>query len=106
MSNFDPTDVNRQERDKQSRELDARLKRETEEADVRWLMGCKQGRRIVWRQLERTGVFRLSYAQGDAMATAFNEGKRNTGLQLLAQVHALCPEQYPLMVQEANDADD
>lgn len=106
MSNFDPMDTHRQEQERESRELDARLKRETEEADIRWLMSCKQGRRIVWRLLESAGVYRLSYVQSDALTTAFNEGKRNGGLKLMAQVHALCPELYPVMVKEAHDADD
>jgi len=83
-----------------------RLARETEQADYRWLMATAQGRRIVWRMLERAGVFRSSFSS-DAMAMAFNEGNRNSGLALLATVNSLAPAEYIKMMQEAkNDTDD
>jgi hypothetical protein len=103
MSN-DPTDLRGQERARADAELNARLARETEEGDIKWLMSSKRGRRIMWRLLDRAGVFRLSF-NTNAMAMAFAEGNRNEGLRLLSQVHALCPEIYPVMVKEnANDA--
>lgn len=103
MSN-DPTDLRGQERARADAELKARLARETEEGDIKWFMSSKRGRRIVWRLLDRAGVFRLSF-NTNAMAMAFAEGNRNEGLRLLSQVHALCPELYPVMVKEnANDA--
>ena len=75
-----------------------------EEADdFKWLLSSRRGRRIVWRQLERTGVFRSSF-NNNSMAMAFAEGNRNLGLQMVAQVHALRPDAYALMVTEnAND---
>jgi len=42
--------------------LKARLRRETEEADYKWLMSSKQGRRIVWRMLEQSGIYRSSFS--------------------------------------------
>ena len=65
-------------------------------------MGSKRGRRIVWRFLDRAGVFRLSF-NTNAMTMAFAEGNRNEGLRILAQIHALCPELYTTMVKETND---
>lgn len=62
-----------------------------------WLMSGPRGRRIVWRALERAGVFRTSYSS-DALAMAFAEGARNEGLRLLAAVQHL-PE-YSLMAPE------
>lgn len=103
MSNYDPLDVRGQERAKADKDLRDRLSRENEEADLKWLMGTKRGRRIVWRLLDRAGVFRLSF-NTNAMQMAFAEGNRNEGLRTLAQIHALCPELYPVMVKEqAND---
>ena len=56
--------------------------------------------------LERAGVFRSSFSS-DAMAMAFNEGNRNSGLALLATVNSLAPAEYIKMMQEANnDTDD
>jgi hypothetical protein len=78
------------------------MTRETEESDFKWLMGRKQGRRIVWRQLERAGVFKLSF-NTNAMQMAFAEGNRNEGLRVLDLIHRLTPELYPVMVKESNE---
>ena len=102
MSDHDPLDIRGQERAKADKASRERLDREAEEGDIRWLMGSKRGRRLVWRLLDRAGVFRLSF-NSNSMTMAFNEGMRNEGLRILAQVHALCPELYPTMVKEANE---
>lgn len=99
MSNHDPLDVRGQERAKADKDLRDKLARDTEEADLKWLMGSKRGRRIVWRLLDRAGVFRLSF-NTNAMQMAFAEGNRNEGLRTLAQIHTHCPELYPVMVKE------
>ncbi len=99
MSNYDPTDIRSLERAQAEKELAAKQTKDSEEADFKWLMGSKRGRRIVWRQLDRAGVFRLSF-NTNAMAMAFAEGNRNEGLRIIAQIHTLCPELYTLMVKE------
>ena len=53
MSNYDPTDIRSQERAKADSDLRNKLAKDTEEADLKWLMGSKRGRRIVWRLLAR-----------------------------------------------------
>lgn len=100
MSNYDPLDIRGQERTKADKDLREKLTRESEEADLKWLMGSKRGRRILWRSLDRAGVFRLSF-NTNAMQMAFAEGNRNEGLRTLALIHSLCPELYPVMVREA-----
>jgi hypothetical protein len=80
----------------------AKREREVEEADLKWLMNTKLGRRIVWRLLERAGVFRLSFSS-DALAMAFSEGRRNEGLHILARINELCPDLYATMTKELND---
>ncbi len=96
---YDPIDLRGQQADK--READARKKvvRDGEIADVKWLMSSRRGRRILWRLLELSGPFRLSF-DSNAMKMAFNEGNRNLGNQLLNEVMTLCPELYPVMVKE------
>lgn len=100
----DPTDIRAQERAKAQASQHAKNARDTEEADVKWLMGSKRGRRIVWRLLDQAGVFRLSF-NTNAMQMAFNEGGRNAGLRLLGLINATCPELYQTMITE-QQADD
>jgi len=101
MSNFDPLDLRGQERAKEQSDERNKLAIDQEKDDFKWLMGSKRGRRIVWRLLERTGVFRTSFTGNSE--TFFREGQRNVGLMLMAQIHEVCPDQYALMLKEQND---
>ena len=102
MSNYDPLDLRGQEAKKADNDLHERMTRESEEADLQWLMSSKRGRRIVWRLLDRAGVFRLSF-NTNAMSMAFSEGNRNEGLRILGLIHTICPNLYPTMVKEAKN---
>ena len=102
MSSYDPTDIRSQERAKSEQEQRSKLAKDTEESDLKWLMGSKRGRRIVWRQLEQAGVFRLSF-NTNAMQMAFNEGNRNNGNRLLAQINEVNPDAFTLMLKEAKE---
>lgn len=97
---YDPLDITSQGRTKADRETRGKLVRETEAEDIKWLMGSKHGRRIVWRLLEQAGVFRLSF-NTNSMTMAFNEGQRSSGNRILALVNAHCPDLYPVMAKEA-----
>jgi hypothetical protein len=99
VTNYDPLDLRGQEKAKADRELRERIARENEENDVKWLMSSKRGRRIVWRLMDRAGVFRSSF-NTNSMSMAFAEGNRNYGLQLLGIIHTQCPELYPVMMKE------
>jgi hypothetical protein len=102
MSNYDPLDLKGIERQKEDREVTNRAERESEEADIKWLMSSKRGRRVMWRLLDQAGVFRLSF-NTNAMSMAFAEGNRNYGLRALTLIHSLCPELYPTMLKEQKD---
>lgn len=102
MSNHDPFDQRSQERAKADADTRSKLAQQSEEADVKWLMASKRGRRIVWRLLDQSGVFRLSFST-NAMQMAFAEGNRNFGNRILALIHAQSPELYPVMVREATN---
>ena len=78
-------------------------RRQRDEA-LRWLMSDQRGRRFVWNLLGKAGVFRSSMA-GSAELTAFNEGRRDIGLALLADVTRLSPENYTLMQSEQTVSD-
>ncbi len=79
----------------------AQRKREIE--DFKWLVAHKQGRRILWRLLSMTGVFTSSMT-GNSQ-TFFNEGRRDIGLQLMAEVNEHSLEAFVQMMKEAK-ADD
>jgi hypothetical protein len=99
----DPTDLRGQEAEKRQADARRRVVRENEVADIKWVMSSKKGRRLMWRWLGISGVFRLSFDQ-NAMRMAFNEGNRNLGLQLLTEVMDLCPEMFPVMEKEQREA--
>lgn len=103
MSNYDPTDIQSQDRSKARKAERSKLEQDNEVADLKWLMGTKQGRRIIWRQLDRAGVYRLSF-NTNAMTMAFAEGNRNEGLRTVAMINANCPDLYTMMVKENSNA--
>jgi hypothetical protein len=99
MSQIDPLDLTGQERTQQERLTREQLAAKREREDLIWLLKDRRGRRFVWRQLVDAGVFVTSF-NTNSMQMAFNEGKRNQGLKLLAQVQTVCPEFYTDMVKE------
>lgn len=101
MSQFDPLDLRGQERAKEQSDERTKLALQNEQDDFKWLMSSKRGRRIVWRLLERTGVYRSSFTGNSE--TFFREGQRNVGLMLMAQINEFCPDQYALMLKESHD---
>lgn len=102
VSTYDPTDLRKQEVDREAEATRLRLAAEVEELDVKWLMGSKRGRRIMWRLLEQAGVFQLSF-DTNAMRMAFNEGNRNFGNRTLKLIYGTCPELFAVMLKESND---
>lgn len=99
MRPFDPTDTQASEDTRAAQAEQARIAAQQEVDDIKWLMGSKRGRRIVWRQLTQAQVFRTSYAP-NAMDMAMAEGRKQEGYRLLALVHAAAPTLYPTMVGE------
>jgi hypothetical protein len=102
MSDHDPLDTSSLDKARKDSGAKEKLALQTEAEDVKWLMSSKRGRRILWRQLERAGVFKLSF-NTNSMTMAFAEGARNEGLRLLASIHRHCPDLYPTMLKEANE---
>jgi hypothetical protein len=98
-TDFDPLDTEQQTTNTTKAAKAKKLAIQQQEADFLWLMRDERGRRIVWRQLAEAGVFLQSF-NPDAMTMAFKEGRRAAGLQLLTQVHVLCPDLYTTMMKE------
>jgi hypothetical protein len=68
-------------------------------AQYQWLMSNKQGRSLMYMQLGRAGIWRSSFST-DALAMAFAEGQRQTGLLLLSDLQTFCPDLCVQMMQE------
>ena len=99
MDDLDSLDTEQQDAAREASDAKKELAQQQTAADFLWLMRDVRGRRIVWRQLSDAGVFQQSF-NPDAMTMAFKEGRRASGLQLLGQVHTLCPDLYTTMMKE------
>ena len=95
----DPTDVAALDERRIAREKQARIDSIEERGEFVWLMSSKRGRRIVWRLLEKAGVYRSSFS-AEPGVMAFQEGQRNIGLMIVAQIHAAAPGSYVRMIEE------
>lgn len=102
MNHLDPTDIQGQERAVADASGRAHAAQRIEIDDLKWLLSNKRGRRFVFRLLERAGVWRLSF-NTNALSMAFNEGARNEGLRLLAQITTHCAERYAEMLMESKE---
>lgn len=71
---------------------------------LKTLMSTVNGRAWVWWLLGEAGLHRVSFA-GDPYRTAFNEGQRNLGLIVFAEIHRHCVGDYAKMVSEAQPKD-
>lgn len=94
----DPTDLNAHAREADATELKHSATRQQEVADIKWLMAHKQGRRYVWRLLEKAGVYRTSFTGNSE--TFFREGQRNMGLFVLSDVMEVAAENFAKMLEE------
>jgi len=94
----DPLDLDGQDKASDARARKSRAEAVSEADDIKWLMSGKRGRRVMWRLLDRAGVFRSSFTGNSE--TFFREGQRNIGLIYLGQVHEIAPDAYPTMVEE------
>jgi hypothetical protein len=68
-------------------------------AAFRKFMSDPEGRMFMWDLLTLCGIFHSSFSV-DALRCAFNEGRRDIGLRLLADINQLSPELYIRMMQE------
>lgn len=70
-----------------------------EKLDLEWILSTPQGRRFIWKFLTTAGIFQSSFTGNST--TFFNEGKRDIGLKLLAEVTEANPDAYTLMMKES-----
>ncbi len=95
----DPTDTAALDAEARSDEEKAQRKREQEVEDIKWLMAHAQGRRIMARIFNRTGIRRTPFnTNGSTMA--FNAGAQNVGLWLEGEVLDAAPDAYMRLLKE------
>ncbi len=73
--------------------------RKQELNDVYNILAIPSGRRWVWRVLSDCGVFKSSFTGNST--TFFNEGRRDIGLRILADVMEANPDAYVQMAKGA-----
>jgi hypothetical protein len=93
-----PIDIRGNEAEQEAAELDRKLAIEREISDLRSVMGTPQGRRFMWRLLEKAGIYKSSMT-GNSQ-TFFLEGQRNVGLYFMAGINDHCLDEYVLMLTE------
>ncbi len=79
-------------------------RRQQEIADLLWVLSTPAGRRVIWRILGRCGVNKSSFTGNST--TFFNEGMRDVGLFITAEVVDVRPEAYIEMMIEAKNRDE
>jgi len=99
MNNYDPTDIVGQQRSDAEAAARKRTLRETEIADLKWLMSSPRGRRLAWRELGFCRIYTDGFDR-NAMEMARVAGMRAVGLWLLSELQAASPEMIPVMEEE------
>jgi hypothetical protein len=77
--------------------------RDRELNDLRMILECQEGRRLMWRILSMCGIYRLSFATNATIY--FNEGQRSIGLKLVSDIHDASDTAYRMMAEEARALD-
>lgn len=74
-------------------------------AFTRTIMSTLAGRAWMHDLLLSCSIFRTPFVRGAPDATAFNCGSQNIALRIFGDVAAHCPNEYTLMMSEANVKD-
>ena len=80
-----------------------KIKQDQHYADMNWILSDPRGRRVVWKYMSDCMVFKSSFTGNNT--TFFNEGRREVGLWLHADVIKARPEAYLLMSKEAEQGE-
>jgi hypothetical protein len=90
-------------RAKRREEKTLKAKQAQDDAVVQSIMASEAGRAWMHDKIESCGIFRPIFDQ-NPYVTYLNEGKRNVGLMLLADIMRACPATYVQMMQEQSSA--
>lgn len=102
---YDPTDLDEESEREASEQTKARNKAEQDADDIRWLMSYPQGRRLMHKLIDLSGVHSVSFTGNSN--TFFNEGRRSLGLEFMQDAYAHATDDYLMMLAEhRKDQDD
>ncbi len=88
-----------------AQEKAARIRDRERREIITQIMVSRSGRAWLWDRLSETSIFHTTHVPGDALASAFQEGRRSVGLSLLADIMAYCPDQFINAMREHNERD-
>lgn len=90
--------------DQESRAIQARNARKKlrDEGDIRRVLDTVEGRRMIWKLLEKSGIAQISFVEDDpgGRKTAFKEGQRNIGNSVWQDILRVAPEKFTMMQRE------
>ena len=96
---IDPTDALNPDDTAAARAAEVSIQRQQQVEDIKWLMAHAQGRRIVTRLFDKTGIRRTPFhTSGSQMS--FNAGAQNVGLWFEAEVLEAAPDAYFKLLKE------
>lgn len=72
--------------------------REQFEADLKYLVGIGQGQRIIRYLMGLTNVMGGSFVSDNPTLTAYREGRRSVGVELLSELKQIAPMEYNQML--------
>lgn len=95
--------VNASDREQvESRQKSAKARELRRLAGLKQVMASADGRVWLWDLLSFCGISRTSFTGNST--TFFNEGQRNVGLKVQADLTKHYPDQYLAMIKEADNA--
>lgn len=97
---YDPDD----EQDRREQEAEKRRQRALLDAqDFESIATLPAGRRLLKRMMVECGIYQSTFT-GDALTSAYQEGKRTMGLWLIEQFNQ-CPDLYIQLIKEKEPED-
>lgn len=81
-----------------------KTKRFLEAEEIKSILSTKLGRRFIWRHMSDAGIFTSCFTGNSA--TFFNEGKRDVGLKILAEVMEYSPDSFVTMMKESKETEE
>jgi len=99
---YDPLDLDAQDADASEASRATSLDQDQEAEDLKWLMAHRQGRRIMARLFERTGVNRPTFVENDPAGrlSSYNEGLRNEGTRFYGLIVLHCRDRLIQLLKE------
>jgi hypothetical protein len=79
----------------------AELSQHQREEDMKAVLSTPEGRRFFWHLLDDVTRLHAASFTGDALTTAYAEGRRSVGIELMTEAQRVALPGYRAMVAEA-----